>query len=177
MNEFHSYTLVGIVSKPFGIKGELKVVPKSFDFERHRLLKKVLLLNSKTNEHCTLEVTDTRFSRGIWFLRFKDYNAPEPLKKFRGWHLLIPDAERLPTPKGSYYVSDLVDLDVIDPTTQECCGKVVDVLEFPANQNFVLSINGKEIMAPWIDDCIGEIDLTNRRIFVKMDYLKELLGF
>jgi 16S rRNA processing protein RimM len=80
----------------------------------------------------------------------------------RGAELAVPRS-RLPVPdEGSYYVSDLVGLEVIDEAGRTV-GVVQDVLPGPANDVLELDTG---LLLPLVEDCVRDVDLDARRILL-----------
>ena len=78
----------------------------------------------------------------------------------QGAELAVPRGE-LPVPEpGSFYVADLVGLEValVDGTR---IGTVRDVLTGPANDNLELDSGA---LVPLVEEAVAEIDLTARRV-------------
>lgn len=70
---------------------------------------------------------------------------------------------RLPEPgEGSYYVADLVGLEVIDESGTPA-GVVLEVLPGPANDVLALDTG---VLLPLVEDCVREVDLGARRILL-----------
>jgi len=89
-------------------------------------------------------------------------------------YVLIPETERLPLPEGEYYFSDFENFEAID-SNGGLLGKVLSAQEMPSVNVFNLLVNGKEIVVPWIDDCILSIDMENKKIVVNLEYVQSLL--
>jgi 16S rRNA processing protein RimM len=69
--------------------------------------------------------------------------------------------EDLPAPEaGSYYVADLVGLEVVDADGSRV-GSVREVLPGPANDALELDSG---LLLPLVEDCVREVDLERRRI-------------
>ncbi len=80
----------------------------------------------------------------------------------RGAELQVPRAE-LPEPEAdSYYVFQLVGLEVVEQEGREL-GRVADVRNYPAND--VLELESGQLL-PLVEACVLEIDLELRRIVV-----------
>ena len=72
--------------------------------------------------------------------------------------------EDLPSlPEGTYYIKDLIGLDVITDDGREL-GKLDDVIQTGAND--VYNVNG--ILLPVIDEVVKKIDLENHKIVVHL---------
>jgi 16S rRNA processing protein RimM len=168
-----NYTIVGEILRSHGIKGELKVRPETFDPSRFKSLKRVFLAHPSHKEVREFEITSVRGSDSLLIVKFNHINNPEDAKLYNQYLILIPDEERLPLDDGSFYISDLIDLDVKDKD-HNVFGKVLDVLDYPANFVFEIKMDNKTILAPWIDDCILNINLDENHIIIDRDFLAEL---
>lgn len=80
----------------------------------------------------------------------------------RGAELTVARAELPPPESGSYYVADLVGLEVVE-TEGERLGVVTDVL--PGVANDVLELD-TGLLLPLVEDCIRDVDLAQRRVLV-----------
>ncbi len=75
-----------------------------------------------------------------------------------------------------HFVSDLVDCTVIDVDTNEIIGKLIDVYTMPANDVWIVKTNEGELPLPAVKEVIRDVDLEERKIFIKMiDGLKDLI--
>jgi len=152
-----------------GIFGDILCKPLTHDIERHSLLKRVYLELS-SGEAREARVSHSEVYGLLWKLRFEGFNTPESAQPFVNAHVLVPEAERLPAPEGQFYFSDFENFDVVD-REGKVVGKVLSVQEMPSVNVFNLLIENKEIMAPWIDDCILGIDMGNKRIIVNLEFI------
>jgi 16S rRNA processing protein RimM len=85
----------------------------------------------------------------------------------RGAELTIP-RDRLPElPADSYYVADLVGMDVLDEHDAHV-GFVRDVLPGPAND--VLELDSG-LLLPLVEDCVREVDLAGRRVLLNPGFI------
>jgi 16S rRNA processing protein RimM len=80
----------------------------------------------------------------------------------RGAELTIPRGELAPLPDDTYYVADLVGLDVVDADGSRV-GVVEDVLPGPANDVLELDTG---LLLPLVEDCIRDVDLVARRVLL-----------
>ena len=65
-------------------------------------------------------------------------------------------------PADTYYVSDLVGLDVVDERGEHV-GVVRDVLPGPANDVLELDTG---LLLPLVEDCVREVDVSGRRLLL-----------
>ena len=80
----------------------------------------------------------------------------------RDAELAVPRDELPPPEEGSYYVVDLVGIEVVE-TEGEWLGVVTDVL--PGVANDVLELD-TGLLLPLVEDCVRDVDLVQRRIVV-----------
>jgi 16S rRNA processing protein RimM len=78
----------------------------------------------------------------------------------RGAELAVRRESLPPLPEDSYYVADLIGMEVVD-STGAGAGSVRDVLPGPAND--VLELDSGQLL-PLVDECVREVDLVARRI-------------
>ena len=80
----------------------------------------------------------------------------------RGAELAVRRGDLPPPDEDSYYVADLVGLDVVEEGGARL-GAVVDVL--PGVANDVLELDSG-VLLPLVEDCVREVQLAQRRVVV-----------
>jgi 16S rRNA processing protein RimM len=80
----------------------------------------------------------------------------------RGSELAVPRADLPPPDEGSYYVADLVGLEVAEQGGRRL-GVVREVL--PGVANDVLELDSG-LLLPLVEDCVLEVDLSSGRVLV-----------
>ncbi|MDB5103155.1 MAG: rRNA processing protein RimM [Fibrobacteres bacterium] len=166
--------LIGYTQKPYGLLGELKVHPATFDFGRHANLTTVYFRKRDGEEAKALEVRATRADADSWYLKFKDMRTPESVAPFSGGQLLIPSEERLELPEDMVYVSDVPGMMVFDEEGKKV-GKVKEVLEQGATELLVVSTGKKDLLIPWNDNFVKKIDKAERKVLVDISTLRSIL--
>jgi 16S rRNA processing protein RimM len=140
---------IGRVGRPHGLDGSFVVENASEDLERFAPGASVLLDGEQA------QVVESKRAGGRPVIRLD-----RPAE--RGSELQIQRAE-LPDPEvGSYYVFQLVGLDVEEDGGREL-GKVTDVA--PGVANDVLELDSG-LALPLVEACVREVDLERRRILV-----------
>lgn len=166
--------LIGYTLKPYGLLGELKVRPATFDFDRHTGLARVYFRKRDNGAAEALEVKSTRADGEFWYLKFKDLRTPEAIAHLSGGQLLIPEEERLELPEDMVYVSDVPGMAVIDEEGKTI-GKVVEVLEQGANDMLVVGTGRQDLLIPWNDNFVRKIDKAARTVLVDISTLRGIL--
>jgi 16S rRNA processing protein RimM len=80
----------------------------------------------------------------------------------RGAELTVRRGDLAPLPPDTYYVADLVGLQVLDERG-EVVGVVREVQPGPANDALELDTG---LLLPLVEDCIREVDLAGGRVFL-----------
>ena len=149
---------VGIVLKPQGIRGELKVKPFTDDAEVFRDFTRVFV------EETPYKVLSVRTGGGLVFLGLKgvpDRNAAELL---RGKQLYVA-REDAPVPEeGRYYIADLLGCNLVTETG-ETLGRLTGVRQ-AATDIYTVEMDGKEVMFPAADGVITAVDVQSGTIIV-----------
>lgn len=164
------FTLVGILLKPHGLLGDMKVRPETFDFDRHESLERVFA-RGRTGELTELKVRATRADNQFWYLKFDGYRTPEALNPLCGQELLIDSAERLELPEGMVYFSELPGMRVHDERGEES-GEIIEVRETGATEYLAVKTPKGEILVPWNDHFVRKIDKAARIVHMDLSGLR-----
>jgi 16S rRNA processing protein RimM len=145
---------IGRVGRPHGVDGAFVVEAASEDPQRFQVGAGLLV----DGEPATV-VLSRRVGRGRLAIKL-DRRAE------RGAELAVPRAA-LPEPEtDSYYVADLVGMEVVDDSGRPV-GIVRDVLPGPANDALELDTG---LLLPLVEECVREIDLDDRRVFLNAGF-------
>lgn len=160
------YLEVGQIVNTFGIKGQVKVVPFTNDIERFDELKKVYIVNRKTRKE--VEIENVKYHKNMVLLKFKGLDKIEDVEIYKNCYLEIDRKDGKPLEEGEYYIIDLIGLDVYtDEGTH--LGKVDDIYNTGSNDIYVVKDElGKQILLPYIDEVIKEINLESHKIIVHL---------
>ena len=157
---------VGMVTSTHGVRGEVKVYPTTDDVKRFKTLKEVLLATGK--EKLTLEIEGVKFFKEMAILKFKGYENPDDVQKFRQKDLYVLRKDAVRLSKDEYFIADLIGMDVIDDEENKI-GTLKDVITTGANDVYsVIQETGKEILIPAIKQCILNVDIENNRMTVHL---------
>ncbi len=159
-----NYLRVGVISSTHGIRGEVKVYPTTDDLERFRSLKQVYLDTGK--EYIELEIEGVKFFKQQAILKFKGFDNINDIEKYKGKDLLVTRENAVKLKEGEYFIFDLIGSKVI---TEEgdSLGELTEVMTTGANDVYIVKTpQGKEILLPYIKECILDIDATNKVIKV-----------
>lgn len=159
---------IGLITKPQGIKGEVKVEPYTDDVARFLDLKKVFI--KEGNGYSTLRVMGARVDAKNAYLlleRIYDRNAAEAM---RGVELFVDRANAVKLPEGRFFIVDLLGSRVVDRNNNEL-GTLKEVLQPGANDVFVVKTKGEDLLIPVVAAFVDDIDAKNKLITVNGDML------
>ena len=162
LNEFR---IIGKVVAAHGLQGTLKIESWS-DFDQRFDALKWVFIKAKGRELSRYKVKDVRFGSKYVLLKLEGLTSREEAESIREAELLIPDAESWPLPSGRYYISDLVGLAVVG-TDETNIGRVINVLVESAQDILVVEGPFGELMIPFVDEWVGEVDLDLKVIQIK----------
>jgi 16S rRNA processing protein RimM len=167
------YILVGVIVKTKGYKGEMIVIdiPKAID--------------SVSSDIDVKIGYSEQFSRIFRLTQFKRYQKNGNLKlkgiesdndanslREHGLFVLKSDINRR---KNTYIDHELAGCKVYNIHTNELLGEIVDIMELPANDVWVMRTENAEIPLPVIDDVIKSVDIEKKEIKIElMDGLMDL---
>ena len=149
---------VGIVLKPQGIRGELKVKPYTDTAEDFAAFRRVFLDGEE------YKVLSVRTGGGAVFLGLRgvaDRNAAELL---RGKEVVIPRSEAPEPEEGRYYVADLLGCDIVTEGGK-VLGKLKDVRQ-ASTDVYTLFDGSRDILFPVADGVVVAVDVENGTITV-----------
>lgn len=166
---------IGAVTKPQGVRGELRVFPTTDDPSRFALLvgQEITLRTPSGEKLYTLE--QARLHKNMVLVKLAgvtDRNMAEHLTKAV---ILIPEDKALPLAEGEHFVRDLIDL-AVETETGEHVGTLTDVLHTNANDVYVISPpEGDAFMIPAIKNVIRHVDIPAGKMVVHLlEGLREL---
>lgn len=160
----HDKVAIGLISRARGIKGEIVVTPLTDDPRRLLKLKKAKFFLRE--EYCIFSIQSSRRFKDTVIIKLAGIDNPEDAKKLVGCYLEIEKDEVPPLPKGKYYIFDVVGLKVRTPEGENL-GEVKEVIQYPANDVYVVSHQGKEFDLPATKEIIKKIDLENKVMVVQ----------
>ena len=144
----------GKIVTVFGIKGEVKVQPwcDTPDF-----LCEFDTLYYKSGTPVSIE--RSRVQKNMVIMKIEGTDTVEDAQKLRNRVLYI-DRDDVELEEGSYFIQDLIGLEVIESKDGKLYGKISDVTQTGANDVYhIRAEDGKEYLIPAIPDVIDSVDI------------------
>lgn len=157
---------VGVISSTHGIRGEVKVFPTTDDMNRFKKLKSVILDTGKEKKE--LEIENVKFFKQFAILKFKGIDNINDIEKYKGKDLLIDRKDAVACEENEFFICDLIDCAVFTEEGEEL-GVLTEVLQTGANDVYVVkAADGKEILVPYIEECVKSIDVEEKKVIVHL---------
>ncbi len=159
------YLAIGKVVRAHGLRGEISAMVLTEFPDRFATTQWVYLGNE--SEAKAYQLKSYRWHKKNILLTLSGVTDRTKAEQLRGQFVQVPLEQAVPLPEKSYYLYQLLGLQVI--TTQgEILGPIVDILETGANDVYVVDNKGQEILLPAISDVVQSIDLTNGQMEIKV---------
>ena len=164
--------IVGTITSPHGVHGEVKIFPQTDDVRRFKKLKEVYLDTGKKSggnsetEKMLLHPESVKFFKQFVIIKFKEFNSMNEVEGLRNKELLVDREHAVKLSKDEYFIADLIGLKVYR-TDDSFLGELTDVLQTGANDVYVVKKeDGSEILLPAIKECIMGVDMEKRTMQV-----------
>jgi 16S rRNA processing protein RimM len=160
----NDFIVIGQITKPHGIRGEVRVKPHTDEPQRFTWLEKIYV--GETNPQ-PMAVEKARVHQQMVLLKLTAVTDRNGADALRGAWLQVPVEEAIPLAEGEYYLFQLEGLTVFT-IEGESLGTLTSVLETGANRVFVVHGDKGELLLPDIEDVVEDIDFENGRLTVKL---------
>ena len=157
--------VIGKISAPHGVRGEVRIVPLTDFPERFENLKTVFL-----EDDSKMELESVKFSNKFIIAKFKNINSRNYIEILNGKLLMLNRSDIPSLPEGEYYNFDIIGLEVIDDKGSKL-GKITEVLKTGSNDVYVVE-GKKQLLVPALKKVVKEINLVDG--FMKVELLEEL---
>ncbi len=152
------------MTKPWGVRGEVKVEPLTDFPERFAELSRVFLVAPKGKEIPCPVQSVRRIGKSLVLL-LAGYDSPEAAAAISGWLVAVPEEEAVPLPEGAYYHFELVGMEVY-AESGEHLGRITDVFTTPANDVYVMRRGKNEVYLPATKEIIRQVDRAAKRMTI-----------
>lgn len=144
----------GKIVTTHGIRGEVKIMPYTdspdllAEFDR--------LFIGKNHEEVNIE--RSRVFKNTVIAKIEGVDTPEAAEKLRN-KVLYMHRDDLELDDDTYFIQDLIGLEVRDADTQQIYGTIADVMQTGANDVYVIKGENREYLIPAIADVVVSTDI------------------
>jgi 16S rRNA processing protein RimM len=156
---------VGRITKGVGLKGEVNIAPLTDSLQRFEKLKTVWT-GADESQAAKHAVTAVRATRTAVVVKFEGIDSRTAADALRGQLVFIAAKDVVVPKKGSYFIHDIVGM-IVEIESGEEIGTVHEVMQFPANDVWVVRGKEREFLIPAIKDVIRSVDVQRRKVTIR----------
>lgn len=151
--------VIGRLQKPFGVRGEIRVLAYTESFEAFERSEWLQIKEKR------MIIKQIRIHQGSVLVLFDGINTPEQVSEFSG-QLVQTSVNNLPAKdEDEYFYFELIGMEVFTKSGRHL-GKITEIMATGANDVFVVNGDAGEVLIPFIDDVVLEIDLASKKVLV-----------
>jgi len=150
-------TIIGRVLGAHGVRGEIRVLPLTDFPERFLDMERMDLFRPAGKLLASIQIDEIRSheGKGVFLVSSPQVRDREYARSLEGGLVMVARTERVPLPEGSFWVDDLIGLDVVHVDTGESCGKVQEVMKTGEHDIYLIqSEDGTTRMLPAVREVV-----------------------
>ncbi len=162
------YLTLGTISRPHGVRGEVRMrIVTDYPEQLHDLKTVYLGLSPTDKDIQQIELKKVRFHQDYALLTFNGITNGDQVDKFRKKAVMIDINDAVPLEDGEYYLFQLMGLTVI--ADEQEIGIVKEVIETGANDVYVVdSDKYGEVLIPAHEETVIKIDFDTEIITMSL---------
>ena len=168
------YLMIGEITKPQGVRGEVKVRPCTCDPARFEELTTVYI--EKDGGYAPLNVAVNRLGGDAVFMNVEGVADRDAAERLRGTRLYIDRAHAVQLDEDTNFLADLVGLRGAVSDGRDL-GKLTDVLQPGGNDVYVFNGPLGEVLVPALKSVVAKVDLQAGEMLLDGARLDEVAVF
>ena len=148
------YLEAGKIVTTHGIRGEVKIMPYTDSPELLAEFDRLFI--GKNHEEVFIE--RSRVFKNTVIAKIEGIDTPEAAEKLRN-KVLYMHRDDLELDDDTYFIQDLMGLEVRDANTGQVYGRIIDVMQTGANDVYVIKGEDREYLVPAIADVVVSTDV------------------
>lgn len=160
-----SWIELGVIAKPHGTRGEMRV--HVFNPESTLLdeLEEVFLIDGAEETPSLVRIESTRRGPKALLMQLEGVRSRDAAEALRGYRLCVP-REALPElDDGEYYHADLIGLEAFE--SDRPIGEVIEVVDYPSAECLKIELPAGYIEVPMLERWLDRIDLDRGKVYLK----------
>lgn len=150
-----AYLEIGKIVASHGVKGEVKIMPLCDDAT---LFCEFDSLYLDKNGEGKIKIAHSRIQKNMIIAKLSGIDTVEQAQKLRN-HTLYVDRNELCLDENTYFICDLIGMEVKNADNGKCYGKIYDVIETGANDVYCARLGDKNYLFPAIADVVVNTDI------------------
>ena len=168
------YLMIGEITKPQGVRGEVKVRPCTCDPERFEGLETVYV--ERDGGYAPLSITVNRLGDDAVFMNVRGVCDRDAAEKLRGTKLYIDRAHAVALDEDTNFLADLIGLRGLTDDGRDL-GTLRDVLQPGGNDVYVFQGPLGEVLVPALKSVVLKVDLEAGEMHLDGGRLDEVAVF
>lgn len=165
------YLRIGIIVRPHGVKGTLKIEPLTFDTSRFSVLSDAFIEDNGVYK--PVKVRSASFTQKTAFVDIEGIDTRDKAEMLRNRFICVDREHAAKLPDGQYFIVDLIGCEVYD-TNGAFLGVLTDVMSRPANDVYEIKSDNYSLLVPALKKLLTEVDIENKRITLQKQVLDEV---
>lgn len=157
---------IGLIAKPHGVKGEVKVNPFTDDLDRFFDLKKCII------DGVSFKVLGAKTVSGQAILRLDGIFDRNDAESLRGKFISVNREDAVSLSEDSFFIDDIIGSSLI--ADEELIGEIVDVTTAKTDIFTVKTVDGKIMRFPFLKDLLIAVKVAEKMVIVKKQRLLEV---
>jgi 16S rRNA processing protein RimM len=161
------YLVIGRITRPHGVRGEVRVKTRTDLPERFHWLTRVYVGDRSP---VAMSVERVRLHQDVVIIKLGGSDSRTDAEALRGQWVLVPADEAIPLDEGELFLYELVGLAVVTEEGEDV-GTVIDVLQTGANDVLIVRTRSDppgQVLLPDIPDVVLDVDTEAGRILVRI---------
>ncbi len=159
------YLEIGQVVSTHGVRGEVRLNPWC---DGPEFVKKFKTLYCDDKGLKAVKVLSCRPHGNVAVLKLEGVDTVEAAKSMKNTVLYMKRAD-VKLPEGKWFISELIDCEVLDADNSEICyGVLKDIDSGAANDIwYILTPDQKEVLIPAIKDVVIRCDVADNKVYIR----------
>ena len=153
------YLQIGVIVKPQGVRGEVKVQPMTDDKMRFKKLKQVII------DGATCKVLSAKIMPDAVILALEGVFDRDEAELLRGKAIFVDRQNAVKLEKGNYFIVDIIGSTLVTDLKREV-GVITDVTTARTDIFTVKCTDGRILRFPFLKDLLIDVDVVNKIVTV-----------
>jgi len=162
MDEKLAHFKIGQIVNTQGLKGEVKIYPLTDDINRFDDLDKFYLDKDLQKEW---EVEKVRYKGKMVIMKIKAIDSIEDAERLRNKFICVGRESTRELDEDEFFIADMIGIDAFT-VDGDRLGVLREVLQYSANDVYVIEGDGKEYLIPAILKFVPEINMSERKMII-----------
>lgn len=161
---------IGIVAKPQGVRGELKIQPLTDNTSRFSRLKEVII------DGVVYKILSAKAFGGQVIIALSGVNDRNAAESFRGKFLCVKRENAVELKQDEYFIADIIGCKLVT-TNGKTLGEVIDVFSAKTDVFTAKTAEGKIFRFPFLKDAVLSVSVETGVITLNEKRFSEIVFY